>query len=207
MTDRRGFLGVALGSLAAASMLSPAGAAEPRRVAAMGGPDDRVSLRARYAFSIAIFFKERVHIDSERGRAFVPAVGGEIWGPRLQGKVVPYGGADYASGGFDAHYMLQASDGALIYINNHGSLQRLDAHGRPVRMPPRPPEPPPPPGKVPDQRMKGNALAGIPLRFRTTPIFDAPRGPHEWMNSTVFIGHAARHVNPDHSIFTYYEVL
>ena len=58
-----------------------------------------------------------------------------------------------------------------------------------------------------DQRMQGTALADVPLRMRLTPTFDAPEGPHGWMNRTLFVGHGARYVGPDHTVFTYYEVL
>lgn len=47
----------------------------------------------RWAFSVSVFFKERIMIEAPFKRAFVPTIGGDIWGPRLQGKVVPYGGA------------------------------------------------------------------------------------------------------------------
>src|SRR6202167_4878185 len=49
-----------------------------------------------------------------------------VSGPRLNGKVVDYSGADWpivrADGvvELNAHYMIQADDGALIYIRNLG---------------------------------------------------------------------------------------
>jgi hypothetical protein len=160
-------------------------------------------INLKHAFSLSIFFKERIRIDSPTGRVYVPAMGGEIWGPRLQGRVVPYGGADYARGqGFDAHYMLEASDGALIYIRNRGYIKRLGDSPSVL------PEPPPrKPGEPLDQNMPAGVGANVPIRMRITPLFDAPIGPHDWMNRTLIIGHGARYWNPDHTIFTYYEVL
>ncbi|MDE3171355.1 MAG: DUF3237 domain-containing protein, partial [Acidobacteriota bacterium] len=81
-----------------------------------------------YIFQIRIDFQERVSFETPTGRrAYVPAVSGVIEGPRLQGRVVPHSGADYAAHGrLNAHYMLQASDGAMIYINNTGYLYPLD---------------------------------------------------------------------------------
>ena len=83
-----------------------------------------VPIKLEYVFQIRIDFSERVSFDTPNGRrAYVPAVSGVIEGPRLQGKVVPHSGADYAGNGrLDAHYMLQASDGTMIYINNTGYL-------------------------------------------------------------------------------------
>ena len=167
------------------------------------GTPDRVP-QISYAFSVSVFFEERIRIQSPGGRAFVPAVGGNIWGPRLTGRVVPYGGADYGGGGgpLDAQYMFQADDGSLIFINNRAYMKDLSETPAPRRAGP------PGPGEPFSQRMGGTSLADVPLRMRTVPFFDAPRdGPHAWMNSTLFVGHGARHVNPDYTLFTYYEVL
>ena len=203
--DRRSLLLVA-GSMAAACATAPP--SEPltpqlRRPEPASLTGDVPVIGLRHAFSVSIFFKERVNIASVRGRVFVPAVGGEVWGPRLQGRVVPYGGADFALGGLlDAHYMLEASDGALIYINNRGFMRQVG-----VAPAARPVPAPLASGEALDQRMQGTALADVPLRMRLTPTFDAPEGPHGWMNRTLFVGHGARFVNPDHTIFTYHEVL
>ena len=150
-----------------------------------------------------MFFDERIRIQSPGERTFVPAVGGDIWGPRLQGKVVPYGGADYGGGGpLDAHYMFQADDGSLIYINNRAYMKPLGKVPESSRYGPAGP------GEPFSQRMGGTSLADVPLRMRTVPFFDAPKdSQHAWMSSTLFVGHGARHVNPDHTLFTYYEVL
>ena len=57
-------------------------------------------------------------------QGYTPAIGGTITGPRLTGSVVPHSGADYAAVREDgvielnAHYLLKASDGTLIYIIN-----------------------------------------------------------------------------------------
>jgi hypothetical protein len=169
----------------------------------MDAPAGAPQVNLRWVFSVSVFFDERISIQSPFRRAFVPAIGGEIWGPRLTGRVVPYGGADFGGGGgpLDAHYMFQADDGALIYINNRGYMK---AEGPTQPTPPGPPGP----GEPFSQRMGGTSMADTPLRMRTVPFFDAPKdGPHAWMNSTLFIGHGARHVNPDHTLFTYYEVL
>ena len=204
--DRRSLLlaaGVAATAACATAPPSAPLAEQSRRPEPNSFAGNIPQIGLRHAFSVSIFFEERIVIGSVRGRVFVPAVGGEVWGPRLQGRVVPYGGADFALGGLlDAHYMLEASDGALIYINNRGFMKA-------VGVPPvaRPPPEPVKPGEALDQRMQGTALADVPLRMRLTPTFDAPEGPHGWMNRTLFVGHGARYVGPDHTVFTYYEVL
>lgn len=161
----------------------------------------------RYAFSVAVYFKERVVIEAPGRRAFVPAIGGEIWGPRLRGTVVPYGGADYGGGGgpLDAQYMLRAADGHYIYINNRAYMRRetydpVQAAQRNVAVPA--------PGEGFSQEFRAPPDSEVPLRMRTSPFFDAPRGSaHSWMNHTLFIGHGQRMLDPDRTIFTYYEVL
>ena len=190
--DRREFIAATGAAIAAAI---------PMQLEAQQSPS---LIETRYAFSISIFFSERVRINGRNSRVFVPVVGGEVYGPRLQGRVVPYGGADYAGGGMlDAHYMLQATDGTMIYIHNRGFMKQLrDGPPQPIaaRVPRKP-------GSPVDQRMQGTALADVPLRMRITPTFDAPKGPHEWLTRSLFIGHGGRYVNPDHTIFTYYEVV
>ena len=91
-------------------------------------------------------------------QGYTPPIGGTITGPRLNGIVVPRSGADYAivrSDGvleLEAHYMLQADDGTLIYIVNRGYLVRA----------------PEGTGEKNDQGMVQ------PAYFRCTPIFRVP---------------------------------
>lgn len=146
-------------------------------------------IKLEYAFQIRIDFKERVSFATPNGRrAYVPAISGVIEGPRLQGIVVPHSGADYAGNGvLDAHYMLQASDGTMIYIHNTGYLYPAD--GKPI------------------DRSDPSWGGDRPFYFRVTPYFDTPVGPHDWLTRTVIVGSGKRHANPDYTIFTYYAVL
>lgn len=147
---------------------------------------DVPTIELEYVFSIRIDFTTRIALQGpERTRMYVPAAGGEIWGPRLQGKVVPHSGADFAGNGLlNAHYMLQASDGTWIYINNMGYLYAVD-------------------GSKTD-RDDPSWGGDREFYFRVTPYFDAPIGPHDWLTHTVIVGTGQRHANPDHTIFTYY---
>ncbi|HTW23023.1 MAG TPA: DUF3237 domain-containing protein [Candidatus Baltobacteraceae bacterium] len=146
-------------------------------------------IKLEYVFQIRIDFKERVSFATPNGRrAYVPAISGLIEGPRLQGIVVPHSGADYAGNGvLNAHYMLQASDGTMIYIHNTGYLYPAD--GKPI------------------DRNDPSWGGDRPFYFRCTPYFDTPVGPHDWLTRTVIVGSGKRHANPDYTIFTYYAVL
>jgi Protein of unknown function (DUF3237) len=145
-------------------------------------------IKLEYVFQIRIDFSERVSFQTPNGRrAYVPAISGVIEGPRLQGRVVPHSGADFAANGrLNAHYMLQASDGAMIYINNQGYLYATS-------------------GKAID-RNDPSWGGDSDFYFRCTPVFDTPIGPHDWLTRTVIVGTGKRHANPDHTIFTYYAV-
>ncbi|HVV94349.1 MAG TPA: DUF3237 domain-containing protein [Hyphomicrobiales bacterium] len=164
--------------------------------------DAALSLRYTHVFDIRINFDRRWTTDPLPGgttRYGYTSVGegSTISGPRLNGVVVDYSGADWPAirpdgvVELEAHYMLQADDGALIYIRNSGYVHRL------------PPEP---------WKVEAGALAGAGY-FRCTPYFRAPAGPHEWLNHTVLIGVGKRMPKvapddpPDHSLFRYYAIL
>ena len=123
-------------------------------------------------------------------RGFVAVIGGEVSGPRLSGRVVPHSGGDWPriwEGGlveFEAHYMLEADDGTPIYIHNRGI-----AHSDPAAM----------------ARIEaGETVEPAATYCRITPRFEAPRGPHEWLNRTIFVGVAERRGASTH--FDYYAV-
>ena len=147
------------------------------------------AIKLEYVFQIRIDFQERVSFQTPNGRrAYVPAISGVIEGPRLQGIVVPHSGADYAGNGrLNAHYMLKASDGTMIYINNTGYLYPID--GKPI------------------DRNDPSWGGDREFYFRCTPVFDTPVGPHDWLTRTVIVGTGKRHAKPDYTIFTYYAVL
>jgi len=74
-------------------------------------------IELEYAFSISMTFAERIDfIGPRRGKGYVPPASGLVYGPLLNGRVVPYSGADFAifksiPEGIKAntHYMLQAA--------------------------------------------------------------------------------------------------
>ena len=207
--SRRNFLGAAATAGAGAALgagiaraASPEGSAggsgssaQSAQATYYGGPDPKdPQVGLRWAFSATVFFADRVMINSiasPTGRGYTSVGGGEIWGPRLQGRVLPHSGADYYKTTFSTYYMFEASDGALIFIHNRGTMRRFQARPEPGQplLPPADPQ-----------------AAGW-TRFRATPLFTAPSGPHDWMNRTVFVADCKRQSNPDHTVFTYYEVL
>jgi hypothetical protein len=154
-----------------------------------------VALKLEHVFDVRIDFHERRQFGPVSGGAkqgYTSVRSGLVDGPRLQGKVVEYSGADWATVRTDgvvelnAHYLLEASDGTLIYIRNLGYVYGSS----------------PAPNQDP-----GQPVVTRPGYFRCTPYFRAPEGPHDWLNRTVIVGGGERKQNPDHSIFRYYAVL
>ncbi|MHC9087058.1 DUF3237 domain-containing protein [Luteimonas sp. RIT-PG2_3] len=123
--------------------------------------------------------------DSHGG--FTRVGSGTITGPRLNGRLVPQGGGDWATiradGVIDlsAHYLLEADDGTTIYIHNRGYL-------------------------IPGKRNAETGRTEQPSYFRFTPVFKVPVGPHDWLARTVVVGTGVRHWDPDHTVFSYYAV-
>lgn len=159
-------------------------------------------LNLEFVFQIRMVFKERMRLAPTTpmgGRVYVPPMAGEVSGPRLQGIVMPYSGGDYARGRSDgvaelnAHYMLQANDGALIYINNRGYLYGRDDSDRPLIL-------------SEEQKQTQGFKIKSNTYFRITPVFDAPVGPHDWLTRTVIVGRGRRMPEPDHTVFDYYAV-
>jgi hypothetical protein len=123
-------------------------------------------------------------------RGFVAVTGGAMLGPRLTGRVVPFSGGDWPriwdSGliEFEAHYLMEADDGTPIYIHNRGiAWSSLEVLARIE------------PGETVDP---GDSYC------RITPRFEAPAGPHAWLNRTIFVGTAERQGSSTH--FAYYAV-
>jgi hypothetical protein len=156
--------------------------------------DADIAVRLEHVFDVRVdFTADRCIFGPLPGgtsmQGYTPASGGVIEGPRLNGRVIPNSGADYATVRGDgvvelnAHYLLEADDGTKIYINNRGYL-------------------------VPAKPGEGVERHGMkqPAYFRFTPTFKVPEGPHDWLTRTIILGAGERRSNPDHSIFRYYAV-
>ena len=85
---------------------------------------------------------------------------------------------------FDAHYLLEASDGTKIRLRNHGYR-----YG---------------PKEVIDRLLAYQPVDPASYYMRMTPSFEVPAGPHAWLGKTVFVGTGNR--RPSYSIFRYWAV-
>jgi hypothetical protein len=138
-----------------------------------------VSVALEHVFTVQVAVAPPLVIgESSRGmRRIIPILGGTCTGPRLQGEVLS-GGADWQYVRPDgvlqltARYTLRADDGALIQIVNRGLR-----HG--------PPE-------VMERMFRGEPVDPGAYYFRSVAEFEAPRGPHEWLNKGIFVGLAER---------------
>jgi hypothetical protein len=147
-----------------------------------------------FVFQVRVDFAGRLKFSPERNgvrRGYTGVAGGVIEGPRLSGKVLPASGGDwphFMPDGvvyFEAIYVIEASDGTQIVINNRGLrhaspdvVAKMEAH-----------EPVDPSSYY----------------FRVRPVFDVPAGPHDWLARTIIVGSADRHRT--HSIFSYYALV
>jgi hypothetical protein len=164
--------------------------------------DTLLALHHRHAFDIRINFDKRwstgaIHPDGPNFGYTSIGEDSKVSGPMLNGRLVDYSGADWPTMRTDgvvelqAHYMIEADNGQLIYIRNLGYV-----HG-PIRAP----------DQAPDE------APAIAPYFRCTPYFRAPQGPHDWLNRTVVVGVGKRMPKlapndlPDHSLFRYYAIL
>ena len=123
-------------------------------------------------------------------RRIIPVLGGVVIGARLQGEVMP-GGTDWqflrADGilELEARYSIKASDGAEITVVNRG-MRRASP-------------------EITEAMSRGEAVDPALVYFRASPVFEAPAGPHEWLNRSIFVCSAARF--PDRVQIRIFEVL
>ncbi|MEP7312214.1 MAG: DUF3237 family protein [Pseudomonadota bacterium] len=148
-----------------------------------------------YVFRIVLEFDAGPRLRFEPAfqagrRGFVAVQGGSIEGPRLTGRVLPRSGGDWPrlwdSGlvEFEAHYLLEATDGTPIYIHNRGI-----AYSAP---------------QVQARIESGATVSAAETYCRVTPHFEVPAGPHDWLARTLFIGKGER--RGAQSVFDYFAV-
>ncbi len=105
-------------------------------------------------------------------RKHIRITGGTVSGPGLNGRILP-GGSDWlwqrpdGTAEIQAHYTIEADDGALIYVRNIGL-------------------------RVADDDVRADLVAGRPVDpgrfyFRAAPVFDAPDGRHRWLRERIFV--------------------
>lgn len=137
--------------------------------------------RLEYAFTISLQLTGLrwvvpPAIGATRGAVY--AASGTINGPRLRGQVIPMSGGDFPlvrpDGviDFDARYLLETDDGAIVYMQNRGYRWGETA--------------------VMERLRRNEPVDSHEYYMRVTPKFDAPAGPHEWLNRHVLIGTAEK---------------
>jgi len=110
-------------------------------------------------------------------RLHIPITGGTVNGPMLTGTIAP-GGSDWplvrrdGTSEISARYTIIASDGTPIEVRNEGL-------------------------RVSSPEILARLRAGEPVDpsefyFRSVPSFEAPDGPHGWLNNSVFVASICR---------------
>lgn len=143
--------------------------------------------RLEFAFEISVRFQKHESLPdmpSGAGRGFVYIESGTVSGPKLNGIVLPGSGGDWALFrpddvlASDARYMFEADDGTRILMHNRGYLW----------------------GRQPDtiKRMQdwmfrdGPEVPFEEFYLRSSPAFECPKGPHEWLMRHIFVGIGSR---------------
>jgi hypothetical protein len=110
-------------------------------------------------------------------RRIIQILGGRVSGPRLDAQIVP-GGADWQYVRSDgilelvARYSILTGDGVEIAVTNRGMRRAAP--------------------EIMERMSRGEPVDPALVYFRTVPVFEAPAGPYEWLNRSVFVATAAR---------------
>jgi hypothetical protein len=122
-------------------------------------------------------------------RRIVPILGGDMSGPRLNGKVLP-GGMDYQVWRNDgvteihARYIIENASGARVYVEASG-LRRG-------------------PPQVMQQLFRGEPVDQGAIYFRTMPRFETADPDLAWLMRSIFLCAGARY--PDRAVLRFFEV-
>jgi hypothetical protein len=148
------------------------------------------SLRFAFAVKVVVGPIQDLGMTARGHRRIVDILGGEAQGPRLQGEILP-GGADWqvvrSDGTIEvvARYSIRTTSGALVYVQNDGL--RVAAPETVARM------------------SRGEPVPFDSYRFRTAPRFETSDPVLKWLETSTFVGVAAR--TPDHVAIGFHEVL
>ena len=145
-----------------------------------------------FAFSVRVIVGPIQDLgQTARGhRRIVDILGGTAEGPRVQGEILP-GGADWQivrpDGTIEvvARYTIRCTSGALVYVQNDGL--RVASPEILARM------------------SKGELVPFDSYRFRTAPRFETSEPSLKWMETSTFVGVAAR--TPDRVVIGFHAVL
>jgi hypothetical protein len=149
-------------------------------------------MRLEYAFELRLRLGPRIHIqvtdDQKRGAVLVQ--GGRFEGSGLSGDILAGSGGDFPlirhddGGRFDSQYLLRTDDGAHI-LHRSAGIRHADR-------------------AVLARIIAGETVDPDAYYMRMTPRFEAPAGPYDWLNRTLFVGVGRR--GPEGSVFRYWKV-
>lgn len=149
-------------------------------------------MQLELALEMQITLGPRMHIHMDgytRGAVLIEA--GTFHGPGISGRIVPGSGGDFplvqadGNGRFESQYLLETDDGAFILKRSTGIRHA-------------PPE-------VVAKLLAREEVDPASYYMRMTPRFEAPAGPYEWLNRTIFVGVGQR--NPNGSLFRFWKVV
>ena len=125
---------------------------------------DGVTPGVEFAFSAHVLLEPTKEVGrTPYGiRRRIPIIGGTFEGPRIRGRVVP-GGADWQLQRADDYTLIEAD-----YMIEAEDGTQIHVRNRGLT----------------NTRVKGATTRYL----RTVPEFEAPAGPHEWLNQSVFVG-------------------
>ena len=149
-----------------------------------------ISLRPLFTLSAQVAAPQVTPEGPYGTRRFIPVTGGSFSGERMTGLILP-GGSDCqlirpdGVAELDVRVTLQTHDGAIVLMRGlglrHGSAEVM-------------------------QRMAaGEDVAASEYYFRESMLFEAPKGPYEWLNKLIAIGRGQR--RPDTVELSVFEVL
>lgn len=130
------------------------------------------ALASRPAFRLELTYEKPVAFDTMAGqRGFFRVADSKASGERFAGKVIDDGGdwIVFRPDGVietDSRMMLQATDGALVYLRSRGIIRAK-------------------PEQLADFRA-GRPVDLSGAYYRVAPYFDAPVGPHDWLTKSLF---------------------
>ncbi|TPG53871.1 DUF3237 family protein [Sphingomonas glacialis] len=161
LTSRRTVLGAMAMTLLPLALPTPAQALPQGPVPV---PPPEATPRVEFAFSAHVLLEPTREIGrTPYGiRRRIPIIGGTFEGPRISGRIIP-GGADWQIQRADDYTVLEAD-----YM-----IEAADGTQIHVR----------------NRGLTNTRVAGAKARYlRTVPEFEAPTGPHDWLNQSVFVG-------------------
>ena len=127
-------------------------------------PPDEATPKIELAFSARVLLEPTREIGTTPYgiRRRIPIIGGTFEGPRIRGRIVPGGAA----------WQLQRADNYTL-IEADYMIEADDGTQIHVR----------------NRGLTNTRVPGAKARYlRTVPEFEAPSGPHEWLNQSIFVG-------------------